>query len=166
MKTLVVLLSHAQSTAHTYFTGAVKSDVVHLIMVCWAFLLRSFGAEQICHTWLRLEIFAHACVDVTPISTPFARIHMRSCQTPMALFPGLVVCWALLLQSFRAERIVHTRLPTDIFARACVEVQSLSVPLCASLPATKHRKLPRPFQFEVFCFHTACHGALVRRFQG
>ena len=117
-------------------------------MVCWALLLLSFGAEQICHTRWPIEIFAHACVDVTLISTSFARIHMRSCQTPMALFLGLVVCWALLLSSFRAQRIVHTRWPTEIFAHVSVEVQSLSVPLCASLPATKHRKLPRPLQFE------------------
>ena len=41
METLDVLLSHAQSTAHTYFTGAVKSDVVPPIMVCWACLLQS-----------------------------------------------------------------------------------------------------------------------------
>ena len=45
MKTLVELLSHAQSTAHTYFTGAVKSDVVLPIMVRWACLLQFFGAE-------------------------------------------------------------------------------------------------------------------------
>ena len=30
------ITSHAQRTAATYFTGAVKSDVVHLIVVCWA----------------------------------------------------------------------------------------------------------------------------------
>ncbi len=45
MKTLDVLLSHAQSSARTYFTGAVKSDVVPPIMVCWACLLQFFGAE-------------------------------------------------------------------------------------------------------------------------
>ena len=50
METLDVLLSHAQSAAHTYFTGAVKSDVVPPIMVCWASLLQSFGAEKIGHT--------------------------------------------------------------------------------------------------------------------
>ena len=41
------IASHAQSTAATYFTVAVKSDVVHLIMVCWVLLLQSFGAAQI-----------------------------------------------------------------------------------------------------------------------
>ena len=44
------ITSHAQSTAATCFTGAVKSDVVHLIMVCWVLLLQSFGTEHIGHT--------------------------------------------------------------------------------------------------------------------
>ena len=132
-------------------------------MVCWAFLLRSFGAEQICHTRWPIEIFAHACVDVTPISTPFARIHMRSCQTPMALFPGLVVCWALLLQSFRAERIVHTRWPTEIFAHACVEVQGLqcerlllrfSWPAAFVKPSTR---TVRPATHFRFCIQLSVH---------
>ena len=39
--------SHAQRTAATYFTGVVKSDVVHIAIVRWAFLLQSFGAAQI-----------------------------------------------------------------------------------------------------------------------
>ena len=64
------ITSHAQSTAATYFTGAVKSDDVHLIMVCWAFLLQSFGAENLVHTGWPPEIFAHACVDVKTISIP------------------------------------------------------------------------------------------------
>ena len=38
------ITSHAQSTAAAYFTGAVKSVIVHLIVVCWAFLFQSFGA--------------------------------------------------------------------------------------------------------------------------
>ena len=70
--------SHAQSTAATYFTDAVKSDVVHLIVVCWAFLLKSFGAEQIVHTRWPTEIFAHACVEVKPKSTPFMCISSRN----------------------------------------------------------------------------------------
>ncbi len=60
--------SHAQSTAATYFTVAVKSDVVHLIMVCWALLLQSFGAEQIVRPRWPTEIFVHACVEVKPIA--------------------------------------------------------------------------------------------------
>ena len=38
------ITSHAQSTAATYFTGAVKSHVVYLFMVCRVLLLQSFGA--------------------------------------------------------------------------------------------------------------------------
>ena len=40
------ITSRAQSTAATYFIGAVKSDVVHFIVVCWALLFQSFGAED------------------------------------------------------------------------------------------------------------------------
>jgi len=72
------ITSHAQSTAATYFTGAVKSDVVHLIVVCWAFLLQSFGAEQIVHIRWPTEIFAHACVEIKSIATPF--MCMPSCN--------------------------------------------------------------------------------------
>ncbi len=39
--------SHAQRTAATYFTGVVKSDVFHIAIVRWAFLLQLFGAAQI-----------------------------------------------------------------------------------------------------------------------
>ena len=38
------------STAAKYFTSAVKSDVFHLIMVCWVFLLQLLGAAQSGHT--------------------------------------------------------------------------------------------------------------------
>ena len=74
---------HAQSTAAPHFILTVKSDVVHLI----------------------------------------------------------VVCWVLLLQSFVAERIVHTRWPTDLFVHALSEVKPVSSLLCASIPATKCRWL-------------------------
>ena len=65
------ITSHAQSTAAKYFTSAVKSDVVHLIMVCWVFLLQLFGAAQIGHTKWTKNICAHACVENKPISIPF-----------------------------------------------------------------------------------------------
>ena len=78
MKSLVVLLSHAQSTADTYFSGAVKSDVVTPIMVCWAFLLQSFGAEKIGHTRWPTDIFAQAWVVVNPTSTSFMYIISRN----------------------------------------------------------------------------------------
>ena len=43
------ITSHAQSTACTYCIGAVKSDVVHRIVVCLALWLQSGEAEQIVH---------------------------------------------------------------------------------------------------------------------
>ena len=70
--------SRAQSTTATYFTGAVKSDVVDLIVVCWAFLLQSFGAEQIGDTRWPTKEFAHACVEITSISTPFMCVSSRN----------------------------------------------------------------------------------------
>ena len=106
------LACHAQSTGATYFTGAVKSDVVPPIMVCWAFLLQSVGAEKIGHTrW--------------PVKSDV--VHL------------IMVCWAFLLRSFGAEQICHTRWPTEIFVHACVEVKPISILVCASTPATKHR---------------------------
>ena len=65
------ITSRAQSTAATCATGEVKSDVVHLIMVCWVFLLQLFGAAQIGHTKWTKSICAHACVENKPISIPF-----------------------------------------------------------------------------------------------
>ena len=78
MKTLAGLRSHALSTAAAYVTGAVKSDVVPPIMVRWVFLSQSFGAEWIGHSRLPTDIFAHACVEVKPTSTPFMCIISRS----------------------------------------------------------------------------------------
>ena len=71
MKTLAVL-HHMQSpsTVASCFTGAVKSDDVHLIMVSWDFLLQSFRAEKIVHITWPTQIFAHACVGVKAISIP------------------------------------------------------------------------------------------------
>ena len=72
------ITSHAQIATTTYFSGAVNSEVAYLIMVCWAFLLQSFGAEligdtrwptkvlqsftaqQIGDTRWPTEVFAHA----------------------------------------------------------------------------------------------------------
>ncbi len=51
------ITSHAQSTAATHFTLTVKSDVVHLIVVCWALLLQSFVAERIVHTRWPTDFF-------------------------------------------------------------------------------------------------------------
>ena len=65
------ITSHAQITTTTYFSGAVNSEVAHLIMVCWAFLLQSFGAEQIGDTKWPTKVFAHACVEIQSMSTPF-----------------------------------------------------------------------------------------------
>ena len=39
----------------------------------------------------------------------------------------IMVCLAFLLQSFGAAQIGHTRVPTNIFAHACVEVKFMSI---------------------------------------
>ena len=71
------ITSHAQITTTTYCSGAVNSEVAHLIMVCWAFLLQSFGAEQIGDTRWPTKVFAHACVEIKSISTPFMCVSSR-----------------------------------------------------------------------------------------
>ena len=64
------ITSHAQSTAATYFIGAVKSDV--------AVWLQSGEAEQIVHIRWPTETFAHARVDVKPMSISFMSIPSRN----------------------------------------------------------------------------------------
>ena len=109
MKALAVLHHmHSLSTVATYFTGAVKSDDVHFVMVSWDFLLQSVGAEK----------------------------------------------------------IVHTRLPTEIFAHACVEVKAISFLYVHPLPQQNMDSCHVLRQSKVFCFQAACHGALVRRSWG
>ena len=71
------ITSHAQITTTTYFRGAVNSEVAHLIMVYWAFLLQSFGAEQIGDTGWPTPVLAHACVEIKSISTPFMCVSSR-----------------------------------------------------------------------------------------
>ena len=75
------ITSHAQITTTTYFSGAVNSEVAHLIMVCWAFLLQSFGAEQIGDTRWPTKVFAHACVEIKSISTSFMCVSSRNKTT-------------------------------------------------------------------------------------
>ena len=75
----MVLLSRAQSTAHTYFTGAVKSDVVLPIVVCWACLLQFFGAAKIGH--LQGTRYLHG---FPPLSLALGRLALwRSRWTPL-----------------------------------------------------------------------------------
>ena len=74
------ITSHAESTAATYSTGAVRSEDAHLIMACWAFLWHSFGAEKVLHTRWPTETSAHACEEVKAMSnllfaSPPARRH-------------------------------------------------------------------------------------------
>ena len=52
-----------------------------------------------------------------------------------------MVCGVLLLQSFGAEQIGHTGLPTHLFACACVEVKFMAIPFRASFPAIKQAEV-------------------------
>ena len=54
---------HARTHARTH--------ALHLIVVCWAFLLISFGVEEIVHTRWPTDTFAHACAEIKSISTSF-----------------------------------------------------------------------------------------------
>ena len=72
------ITSHAQSTAATHVICAVKSDVVHRIVVCWALWLQSGEAEQIVHIRWPTETFAQARVDVKPMSISFMCIPSRN----------------------------------------------------------------------------------------
>ena len=49
----------------------VKSDIVHLIVECRAFVLQPLGVEQFVHTKWPTEIFAHSCIrGQTYINSP------------------------------------------------------------------------------------------------
>ena len=99
---------HAQSTAAPHFTLTVKSDVVHLIVVCWVLLLQSFVAERIVHTrW------------------PTDFLFMRD-------------------QRSNPYQVFYVHLFRQQSADGC----------CVVCPC------------KVFCFHVACHSALLRRSLG
>ena len=75
------ITSHAQSTAATYFLAAGKSDVIHLIVVCWALLFQFFGGEHIVHIRWLTKILFHACEDIKFII-------FLSCASPLATKHG------------------------------------------------------------------------------
>ena len=72
-----------------YFTAAGKSDVIHLIVVCWALLFQFFGGEHIVHIrWLTTILF-HACEDIKfiiflscALYHVGANLHQLSCENP------------------------------------------------------------------------------------
>ncbi len=49
----------------------MKSDVVHLIMVCGVLLLQFFGTSQLGHTGFSTHLFACACVEAKFMAIPF-----------------------------------------------------------------------------------------------
>ena len=73
--------------------AAVKSDVAHLIMVCWVLSLQKLGAEHIGHTGWPTNMVAHACVEVKPISILFSCISSRN---KVGRGFGDEQCWVIL----------------------------------------------------------------------
>ena len=87
------ITSHAQSTAATYFTVAVKSDVVYLIMVCSVLLLQLLELNRLATLGCRHAFFAHACGEVKFMSILLSCIPSRNKAGGGF---GDEQCWALL----------------------------------------------------------------------
>ena len=96
----------------------------------------------------------------TAANLPLRSFLGRSCKSVYRGAPGNYFC------SISFGRTDCLGAPNNYFAAFPLEEHIVYAwPLCASLPATKHIKLlPRPLQFEVFCFRIASHGALGRHF--
>ena len=152
------ITSHAQSTACTYFIGAVKSDVVHRIVVCWALWLQSGEAEQIVHIRSPTETFAHARVDVKPIAISFMCIPSRN------------KAWIAAASSARPKSVAVRQL---IMERWCgvlgAEQCWLLVAVFSELNGLPQESIHTCHilsQCKLFCIHAAYHDALGRRSWG
>ena len=109
---------------------------MQLVMVRWCGVL---GAEP-CLVVLWTSIEDYACITSHAQITPAAHFIFA---VKFGVVHSIVVCWALLLQSFGAEQILHTRWPTEFCFHGYVQVKPISIPLCATTLATEHRQLPR-----------------------
>ena len=73
------ITSHAQSSAATYFICSVRFVVVHLIVVCWALLLQSVGAEQIGQARWPTEAYIAATACASPKCFAFTQLIKVHC---------------------------------------------------------------------------------------
>ena len=127
------ITSHAQSTAATYFICAVRSVVVHLIVVCWVLLLQSSGADQIGQTRWPTELFALACVEINSKSTFFvcnpstnkAYIADTACASPKCFaFTQLIKVHFCV--GFGSEQCCVVRLLSWYVGRSCCSISELN----------------------------------------
>ena len=75
---LCCIASNAQGTAATCFIGAVKSDVVYLIMVCLVLLLQLLELDRLATLGCRHAFIVHACVEVKFMSILLSCIPSRN----------------------------------------------------------------------------------------
>ena len=123
-----------------YFLRRSKaSGFMQLDMVRWFGVV---GAE-LCLVVLWTSIEDYACITSHAPITPVAHF-IFAVKSGVVYF--ILVCWALLLQSFGAAQIHHTRRPTEFCFHGYVQVKAIAILLCATnLDCVKLLPLRRRF---------------------